>query len=546
MKHGRTCLGPFKVESDLDGSGVSFFDPSEPRRVVIITSCGAPNESPCEDAILLYEEINCPESNCDIRWYECPSQLGRTYTLETTACEIVITSFENGFLSINDCNAMSFGTQSFCFGKAYGIGGETADITDCVASFEFEGHFFTVTGNYSDEIGIFDCIECWDEIATFGTIPGDPTHGGQDLPEPPPLTDPGLDNPILGGDSVNPEDLNSGTPIDTESRTIWFNRPETDTGVGLDVFCNTDVEIPRSDACKSQDNPAIAILQSGQSIIVYEDRDIDGKTKISLHIFKTSVENSISYYRSLSRGRLINNPDAPTDGVFEIFDDILIDSDLNNIPDVTTLIGFITGPLRGGTVFTVDSITRSVSNNRVKHTITFFLPPQNNRGFIDSNHVSNVEWFLIKDVDNLPTTSINLPAHLFNGVQVPTSNPSIAVDKNNLGLTGDQNVYITYQAFEDGQWNIYLRHLILSDPSAINPTYLAPYIFGLPTTSLVGVSGLTELNYEIVRLELTIPGQVCVLMQAMTVTRTPYCCRIIWIRSNNIMWTNNRFISCIY
>ncbi len=519
MKHDGTCWGPFTVETDLSGSGTSFIDSSEPRRVAIVTSCEAPVESPCGDAVLLHEEVNCPESNCDIRWYECPSQLGRTYTLEITACEVVITSFENGFLSINNCDVTSFGTKSFCFGKAYGVGGETVDINDCVVSFEFEGHSFTITGNYSDEVGIFDCVACWGEVTTFGGgEPIDPTQGGgQQLPDPPSQSGPG--DPTTGGGSADPENLNPGTPIDSELRTEWFNRPESDPSVGLDVFCNDGVGIPRSDQCQSQDNPAIAILQSGQSIIAYEDRDVDGKTKITLQIFRTSVKDSIPYYKSLSRGRLINNPALPTAGVFEVFDDVLIDSDENSLPDTTTLIGFITGPLRGGTVFHVDGIVRSVSGGRVKHTITFL---KSSNEFADSNHASDVEWFLIKDVDDLPTTSIDLPRHAFNAIQTPVSNPSIAVDKNNLGLAGDQNVYVTYQAFENGQWNVYIRHLILSDRSASSPTYLTPYIFGLPQLVSTPVIGdFTELDYEIVGLEFGIPGQACALMQATTTTGFP-------------------------
>lgn len=75
---------------------------------------------------------------------------------------------------------------------------------------------------------------------------------------------------------------------------------------------------------------------------------------------------------------------------------------------------------------------------------------------------------------------INLPKHKYNGKDVPTAYPSLAVAKNNLSLGREDNVFLTYQAFENGQWNVYLRHIIFSTFNESPPRYVGTYEFTKP------------------------------------------------------------------
>jgi len=142
----RACLSPYTMQSpDFPGQdGPVFTDDQKIRQVVVTTPCGSPPELPCLNAKLLHEVLECPDGSCDTRWYECPSEFGRQYTLLITGCNVIITSFENGLLYENGCDAQTFGAESFCFGKAYsGLSMEIYDSGNpCSTSFEFDGRIF--------------------------------------------------------------------------------------------------------------------------------------------------------------------------------------------------------------------------------------------------------------------------------------------------------------------------------------------------------------------------------------------------------------------
>jgi len=162
----RVCLDPYTIESpSFDGqTGTVFIDNTKTRRVAVITPCNSRSERPSIDAVLLYEIDQCPFSGCSIQWYECPSELGRTYTLLPTGCDVVITSFENGLLLSGKCDARIFGSRNFCFGKIYSGEGINRIVrrapSQCESTFDFDGHTFNVKGKLSENYGLFDCGNC--------------------------------------------------------------------------------------------------------------------------------------------------------------------------------------------------------------------------------------------------------------------------------------------------------------------------------------------------------------------------------------------------
>ncbi len=317
------CVGPYTIQSP-DFQDKIFVDVQKSRRVVVFTGCGMPVEPPSHDATLLHQSINCPEGTYDVRWYECPSEMGRTYTILNTGCNVLITSFDDGLLNLSGHSATDFGSSTFCFGKIYS-GEDNPKIFDastpCHTAFDFDGHLFTVDGNAIASTDLFECGECQQgEVSIFGGAE-DASGQTQELPDSP---------------AIPVEDVVTQTQLDIiaeeeeiegENRTIWHNVPSDEDGV--DVSCNTEKSISEADAnpnthatCGSHDNPSIASLPSGQAVIAYEERDEDGDTKINLALFKTTVgDNSIKYYRSLSRGRLLNSSAPPSGETDQSFDD---------------------------------------------------------------------------------------------------------------------------------------------------------------------------------------------------------------------------------
>lgn len=481
----KSCLGPYTIQSF--SLSEDYVDHTKSRQVAVIENCQTTPFLPCDDAVLLHEELLC-DNECAIRWYDCPSQTGRTYEIIPTGCGVLITSFENGLLTINGCNAQNYGSEFFCFGYTYNQNGKYPS-SECLTSFTFDGHKFTVSGKSSD-IDIYHCEGECEELQAFGlTLP-------QEIP---PL------------DSNDVQELTESSSIQHENRTIWYNKPEGDQDTGLDVSCNPGENIPRNDVCTSQNCPAIAMLKTGQCVLAYEDRDNKGLTKISLFVFQASVKNSIKYHRSLSMGRLINEPQS-TNGKFEFYDDILIETQ-NEVPEETIYIGFTTGPLKGGTPFLITKVKREIVNERVKNLVTFSLSGKT-INFETSNNVSNVEWFIIKSTDELPISNLTLPPHLGkDGKPVTMANPSIAVAENNLGLNSDQIVYLTYQAFDQGKWGVYIRHLILSDKSYEPPVYNYPFLFETANQSSVLVTNsFLSVNYQIISIQ-SFGNRLCALFE---------------------------------
>ncbi len=512
MKKDRTCLAPYEISSpNFPGdSGPTFVDKDKARRVAVITPCSSLPNPPQPDAVILNEQLNCPSGNCDIRWYECPSQKGRTYTVIATACNVVITSFENGLIADGNCDGTSFGVDTFCFGKVYTEDGQVFNTTsDCSVVFDFDGLTFTVQGVKSDAFGFFECDDCWDygEVTAFGAAsPDDP--GIRDLPTPPPA-------PTDADEEQT--DITVEEDTDQEDTVNWLSQPSGATG-GLDIVCSPECAIPApgqdcgsgatggKSECESQDNPSIARLPSGHVVIAYEERVEDGSNKISLAVVSSSVSVKIVYFRNLSKGRLINNDSfVYGSGTFEVFDDLLPEVDGDGIPTIPLVLGFLTGPLKGKSAFKVASILRQTQlDGRPKHVISFDTFARE-AIFDNSNDDYDISWFLAEMTPGLPggtnlTTLITLPPHLDdNGIQVPVANPSVAAAENNIMIDTTQDIYVTYQAFVNKKWNVYLQQVRLSEKSAADPAYKAPYLFAPPQAVATRLDGseFTKVTYRI-------------------------------------------------
>ncbi|KKL72570.1 hypothetical protein LCGC14_2083610, partial [marine sediment metagenome] len=152
--------GPYKIASNLEAvSEFVFIDSALSRRVVTFVDCSASVIPPCADAVALHIEDNCPDG-CKILWYECPSEMGRQYTIFPTPCGVKVTSFENGLVATDSCDATQFGSELFCFGKVYTSLGAFDSPDKSATTFEFDGHTFAVTGKLGNCSELYDCSEC--------------------------------------------------------------------------------------------------------------------------------------------------------------------------------------------------------------------------------------------------------------------------------------------------------------------------------------------------------------------------------------------------
>lgn len=371
-------LGPYKISStDLPGSGPSFVDPNKTRMACVINSCDA-TSLPCSDARLLHEQLNCDNGTCDVRWYECPSSFGRTYTIIPSVCNVYITNFDNGLFANNECDGAAFGSEKFCFGQVK-VKEQLYPTSNNIAVFEFDGHIFRVQGHTTNQTGMFNCDSC-DSMTIFA----EDTTIERELPAPPveaPQAPEIINTTNSEGDIISP----------SEQKVIWHNLPVEE---GIDIACNPEESVtPKENVCDSQANPAVVVMSSGKALVAYELRNEQGLTGIEVYLFETTVKAKVIYHRHLSTGRLLNDTDISSgNATFEVFDDFFVESN-NGVPVTNTYIGFVNGPLRGEQVFLISQINRTTSNNRVKNSIKFNI---GNKSvvFNSGNHISDINWFL--------------------------------------------------------------------------------------------------------------------------------------------------------
>ena len=508
----KCCYGPYSISSPSfpNIAGPIFVDESKTRQAVSIVDCNNKNSLP-DQCVNLHEINDCP-NGCQAIWYDCPKEMGRTYTILATPCEVMITSFENGLLAQGNCDGAIFGSGKYCYGKVYTAEGIFDSGNSCSVTFEFDGHIFNVNGSVGECTEVLDCGECVEMTPTSSQFIDDTIVAfSTDIPEAPPEPE----GPITQDDDDSDGDDLPGQIIEGENRNIWHNLPTENTGQDTKCFPALNVNgwpegLETHPECYSNDNPAITTLPSGHAVVAYEERNDQGQISIKLAMFNTSIKgtgtgNKIYYYRSLSRGKLFNDSDVQVygSGQFEVYDDVHINiSDGTPEPDLQ--IGFLTGPLKAN-IFDISSATRTIQDTGLpKWTFTFasegVVP-----SFKDSNNANDVSWFLLsKDSSSLPASDVvstffDLPVHTYSNTQVPVANPSIIAAHNNLMLGGSQYIYLSYQAFEDNQWNIYFRQICLNDNAEEEPSYQPPYEFKGSEGTIVEISSLApdSLTYTV-------------------------------------------------
>lgn len=446
------CIGPYTITcTQLSGqSGGVLIDNSKTKQTVLIVS-NSTNFTVPDNYIVLYQS-DCNDKT--IYWCEITGSSGRVYTIIPGLCSVSISSFENGLLDTEECNTTIFGSQNYSYGTP----------SACSASFEFDEMSFLVEATPSD-YHLLDCGE--DEQVSLFNFPGDSVESFNEYP---------VEIPII----ETPETIPDETTQPETDNHAW-SLP-TDWETNRDFTCSPEVVLQKNN-CESHNNPCITILQDGKSIITFEQRDTLGRTKISLMLIEMPIDTEVFYYRPMSNGTILNRP-VTTTGIteFEIFDDIVIDTNSSNVPLETLYIGFLTGPLAGISLFRITSFTRDSQSIRPRYTIKF-----NSGGriveFPSSNNIADVKWFIIKSDTLLPLNLelLDLPVHTYNNVQVQVANPCVCTTKNHLMIGQDIPVYVTYQAYEQNKWNVYLRQLFISYNTQEDPIYTAPFQFDHPS-----------------------------------------------------------------
>lgn len=299
---------------------------------------------------------------------------------------------------------------------------------------------------------------------------------------------------------TSPVDI-SNIPLTTSSvdnqQGSWINMPGTSGNSLRDTICDPEIDVSSSvgiQNCESHQNPDIAMLSSGHAVLAFEDRDTDGVTKILVQIFHTSVKNKIKYYRSLSRGRLVNDLNSSI-GTFEVYDDLGV------LVYQNCSLGMLNGPL-GKQIFTITNIQRIETDGTFTKFVINFNMPAITPVFSDSNDDFNVSWVIIDLSDStLPSESslssiLDIGYHLDSlGQKTPVANPSVSVPQNSTIIGGELYLYLTYQAFENAVWNIYAKQIRISEQPSSQPLYQDPFNFDQQS----GIyTPLTLMSYSII------------------------------------------------
>lgn len=452
------CLGPYQIQSKtLTVSGLTAHDSTKSRRMVTTSDTEAP--APFDGSILIHEENR---NGLNIRYWDCPSETGRTYILFPSACSVLITHFEG-----TNSSSQEYGVEEFCFGKKY-RNGLVQDIDRCTAEFEFDGHKFTVSGNESDNM-FFECGECERSFSLSSINPPEFTNEEERSSE-------------FG--VINSEERQ----VSLEPVTLWSD----------DEAINGVVEVVRRNiqvACISKDNPSISTSSSGFCVVAYEKRDSQGNQDIGVEVLRENDYVFYSKYRKLSLGILLNSQ-TPT---LEVFEETDIDTDDNGIPLDETKIGFVDGPLKGNVLYPVTKVTRESHSSGIKTSIFFDLG-SSTISFADSNNISGIRWFLYTSKETSITYgSQQIPIHYENNVRVQVANPDVVCDKNMSLSNRNPNIYVAYQGFHDGLWHVYVRQIRLQTKEESSPEYEVPYVPLPPDSEWVDIldSDYSTVTYRV-------------------------------------------------
>lgn len=263
----------------------------------------------------------------------------------------------------------------------------------------------------------------------------------------------------------------------------------------IDASKSLDDQCSQNDSgCGYIKHPSSVILNNGIGLIAYEVNN-----EIKIQQFKTSVPSKILPNKEFSFGRLEHKNKWRTALGCSLvkmyyYDDIstglLSGSNSLDINDLTTwkdAICFKNGPLEKQ-VFPIYS--PAYAEDSIGKYIQFLVPLDFVliKEFVSSDDIYNIKFFIIdiedsnligdlidtsssgkgfvlkgrKEVDDL----LMLPSHIYNGVKAPVAFPSISSPFNYYNsLENSHFVYVTYQAFEDNAWRVYLRQIRLSEYS---------------------------------------------------------------------------------
>jgi hypothetical protein len=381
MENINCCLGPYAIYSpDFPGeTGPVFVDTTKTRLISIIYHSGQCIVPPTVDAKVVHEKII---NGYTARWYECPNDFGRIYTVIPTACDISISLFENGFNKIGECDASEYGVFTYCFGKSYIL---DTDLDKCTAEFIIDDHKFVVTGTPSNT-DLFDCSNCWGNVQVFSggggsgsgqnALPDIPDTNVPNYPTQNVLAPTGDDTNQWNDDSIGSADLDDNSPMG----------------------CVKILEIQNNEKCDSLNNPAISSSPWGSIIVAHETRNSDGNTYISAKASPLLSNRQIIFYRYLSYGTLVNNEDqSTTNRIFEVYEDLVLGSNVpSKWPQIEDLeIGFITGPLKGESLYLIIDKSRVLDNLTGKYKWIFTFNSDGNKTiFSDSNNIYDIQWFL--------------------------------------------------------------------------------------------------------------------------------------------------------
>jgi len=274
--------------------------------------------------------------------------------------------------------------------------------------------------------------------------------------------------------------------------------------------------------CTNVKSPSIAILNNGVGLIAYESM-IDNVSTIKIQQFHTSVDFKLLANRTFGYGRLQHNSKwdkAP--GLVEVsvatmwsYDPLPLDiiqgtSDPADTSTWKDVIVFASGPL-AGSCFPVYNMDPTGFNIETGAWYVKFLVQSNTpltSPFFSSDDYYQARWYVYdyqtalrssgggidteyknlvggagasasaqehpyseymfntsSDVDNI-LLGDRITNHIYNGNRVPVANPKLDVSKNYARpYENSHYAYLTYQALEDGKWNIYLKQIRLSEYS---------------------------------------------------------------------------------
>ncbi len=305
--------------------------------------------------------------------------------------------------------------------------------------------------------------------------------------------------------------------------------------------------------CVSVGNPSVVVLNNGIGIVAYETT-LNDISVIKLQQFHTSVSNKIMANRRFGYGRLQNNrfwSSTSTSNTLKatlwVYDplpeDILQGSDSADPGDPTTwrdVVAFSSGPLAGGCfplfgskpvewdedkrgwalhfhVPTGISLTHSFNSSDDQYDVRWFLYDQQSQSSDRTNLIGSSvtegeqvypnDNYLFSNpgkVDNI-LVSDRITDHVYNGERVPTSNPKISTAYNySHEYENSHYLYMTYQALEDGKWNVYLRQIRLSEydrdsqiDAASSDSQKMISVANLPDDDVPGL-GISNVVYRIV------------------------------------------------